>query len=95
MKKSDLGIKIVRTYNGFIIKDNNGKIAVIEDNDNDELSSGENLLWEIINFFGLMGSRYDEERLSVIRVVGNKYTPKEGEWIINKSYQQLKRKKSK
>ncbi len=89
MKRSDWGVEIVRIDNGFLIKDNEGKITVVEDKDDDEYLAGEKLLWEIINFFNLEGSRYDKKRLSVVSMVGDKYTPKEGERLINKSYQQL------
>ena len=36
MKKSEWGVEIVRIDNGFLIKDNEGKITVVEDRDNDD-----------------------------------------------------------
>lgn len=46
---------------------------VIEDAEGDELKSGEALLWWVIDYFGLFGSRYDKERLRAVRVPGDKY----------------------
>ena len=47
--------------------------SVIEDNEDDALKSGEELLWEVANYFGLLGNKYDAERLHIIREPGEKY----------------------
>lgn len=95
MERDDWGVEIVRTDNGFLIKDNDGKITVVEDNDNDELSSEEKLLWKMISFFNLGGNQFNFECLSIVRTVGDEYTLQKGEQLVSKSYQQVKRKKSK
>jgi len=46
---------------------------VIQDNEQDELKSGESLLWFVMNYFDLGGSRHDKQRLHVIRRRGDKY----------------------
>ncbi len=78
MKKSDWGIEIIKVENGFAIKDNEGKIMVVEEKD-DELSATEQLLWKIVEFFNLMGDKYDKERISITKKTGERYTPKKGE----------------
>ena len=50
------------------------------------------MLWWIINFFDLGGDRYSQERIRVIREVGDKYEPKEGEKITESSYRELDKK---
>lgn len=94
MRKSDLGVEITRVENGFSIKDNEGKITVVEEKDGDELSCAENLLWEILNFFDLVGNKYDRERLVITRKAGEKYTPKKGEKIIKDIIYRLETKKN-
>ena len=39
----------------------------IQDEERDGLKSGEELLWYIINYFSLSGSKHDPERLRIIR----------------------------
>ena len=78
-------ISITRTDNGFLLEhveqlDDGTETTsqyVIEDNVNDELKSGESLLWQVIEFFNLGGSKYDRERLSVTREGGSKYEKSE------------------
>lgn len=78
---NDLTIRHVT--NGFILqwKDEleSGRLLpkseIIQDDDYDEIKSGEELLWFILNYFGLGGSRYDRERLWVVRKRGDKYEP--------------------
>lgn len=65
-------LRIVRVQNGYILEgttDGDGfpMTSVIEDDDEDELSSGERLLWEVMDYFSLVGSKYDKERLRVVR----------------------------
>ena len=40
----------------------------IEDDEADELKSGENLLWRIGDYFAILGSKHDAERLRIVRV---------------------------
>jgi hypothetical protein len=82
MKKSDQGIEIIKASNGFSIKDQDGNITVIQEDENDELSSTEKLLWHIIEFFGLAGDRYARESIAVIRVAGRKYEPQGDEVLV-------------
>ena len=39
----------------------------IQDDEGDELKSGEELLWYVLEYFGLGGSKHDPERLRIIR----------------------------
>jgi len=45
----------------------------IEEDENDDLKMHERLLWEVIEFFQMQGSRYDKERLTIVRKMGDKY----------------------
>lgn len=69
---SDYKLIIYREDNGYILsgKDFNTDSLykiVIEDDDKDVLKSHESLLWEIMDYFCLGGSKHDEERLRVTR----------------------------
>lgn len=46
---------------------------VVADSDLDELSSGQELLWRVMDYFSLGGDRYDKERLTITRERGDKY----------------------
>lgn len=67
MRKDDWGIEILFADDGFVIRDNEGKRYPIQSDEIDELKAGEELLWFILDFFNLRGSKHDEERLKVIR----------------------------
>jgi|SRR3989344_4049019 len=95
MKESDCELRIMKVSNGFVLKDSEGKITVVEDRENDEISAGEKLLWEIINLFGLAGDQFGRECLSVIRTAGDEYALREDEQLVDQSYQQVKQNKSK
>jgi len=86
MKKKDWGVEITKVDNGFLIVDNEGKRTVVEEKEDDELSAGEKLLWEIIHFFNLRPSRHERECIRVVREVGDKYTPREGEKIVKEYF---------
>ena len=86
MKKSDWGIEIVRVENGFLIQDNAGNRIAVEEKEDDELSAGEKLLWEVVSFFNLRPSRFKRESIRVIREVGDKYAPQKGERIIKEYF---------
>jgi len=83
MKLTDWGVEIIRVRNGYVCKypDENGEgeshleTEVFSDDEIDELKSGEELLYWIINHFGISGSRYDAERLTITREPGDKYEP--------------------
>ncbi len=76
---SENWIHIVRVSNGFIITtpfDDDGSSdnkVVIAENEDDELSAGQELLWNIMDYFGLGGSRHDAQRLTITREKGDKY----------------------
>ena len=50
---------------------------VIQDDEQDELHAGEELLWWVMNYFDLGGSKFDKERLGIVRRRGEKYEPPE------------------
>lgn len=93
MKKRDWGLEIRKVKDGFIIKDSNGDETVAKESEDDEISAAEDLLHQIIEFFGLRGNRYDRERIRVVREVGNKYTPQEGERVVHTCYAQVTKKR--
>jgi len=75
MKKSDWGVEVLKVGNGFVLKDNEGHLTVVEEKDGDELASAEELLWKIVEFFNLAGDKYDKERIFITRKTGERYTP--------------------
>jgi len=64
---------IARVGNGYFLKYNEEHEAgikesrVIEDDDQDELKSHEELLYEVMEHFNFWGSKHDPERLFIIR----------------------------
>ena len=62
---------ITRESNGYVLdglSDSWGRTrTVIEDDEVDELKSGESLLWEVMEYFGFGGSKHDRERIMVVR----------------------------
>ena len=74
-------ITIKRVENGYIVEyydvEKEGIFELLfEEKENDELKATEVLLWEILNYFGKAGSRYDKERIIIEREVGDKYEGK-------------------
>lgn len=59
-------LHISRVENGYVLATND-TWEVIEDDDKDELKSGEELLWYVMEYFSFYGSKHDPERLKVIR----------------------------
>lgn len=75
-------LQITRGGNGFKLdwweEDDTGDIShmeVLQDDEDDEMKSGEELLWRIMNYFDLGGSKFDKKRLNINRVRGEKYEP--------------------
>jgi hypothetical protein len=80
MKATDWACEITRVANGYVCKyphcDEDREYIetdVFSDDDDDELKSGEDLLWWIIDHFALGGSRHDAERLRIKREPGDKH----------------------
>lgn len=77
--ENEWSMKIIKVQNGFICKwyepsgfdgdDLLKKQLVFEDKEDEgeysELYSGEEMLWFLIEHFGLFGSKYDKKRLRV------------------------------
>ena len=75
-------LQIIRGDNGFKldwwVEDDTGDIShmeVIQDDEDDEMKSGEQLLWFVMEHFDLGGSKFDKKRLSIKRVRGDHYEP--------------------
>lgn len=72
-------VKVTRGQNGYKLewRDEEGpegrKEDYIQDDDYDELKSGIELLWWIMEFFGLLGSKHDPERIRIIREKKEKF----------------------
>ena len=83
-KEPDWEVTITNAVNGFIVSYNTSledgdndvirtKRKVFENIDEGELEAMENVLWFLIEHFGKSGSRYDKERLKIVREPGDKY----------------------
>lgn len=67
---------IERVENGYIVSYEDERAEgtpctvseVIEDSESDPLKSGEGLLWWVAEFFGVGGSKHDEERIRIVRI---------------------------
>ena len=63
-------LTIERVANGFLIRNEEDlSVTVFEDKENEDFpnrESGYHMLWEIIEFFNLRGSKHDSKRLSVV-----------------------------
>jgi hypothetical protein len=76
---------VTRVSNGYKVYiprddgDEEDKELVFGDIEEDSLFSFESVLWELIDYFGMMGSRYDKERLVVTRKPGDKHADYEEE----------------
>jgi hypothetical protein len=83
MREKAWGVEITKVSNGFTLKDSNGNITVVEEDETDALSAGEKLLWEIIDYFDLRGSKHDRERILVTRQMGSNYVPGKGDKVAS------------
>jgi hypothetical protein len=73
-------LQITRCDNGFGLEwweetdeDASNHVTVIEDDENDKMKSGEEILWFVMNHFDLGGSKFDKKRLTINRVRGDHY----------------------
>jgi len=68
-KKSEWGITIVSTSNGYAIRDleEDKVIAVIEEKGglDPDIESTQSLLWFVMEYFNIQGSKHDKERVVV------------------------------
>jgi len=72
MELTDFGLEIIRAGNGYTLRFPNDMgdgfcLDVIEDDESDELKSDEELLWHVMEYFGIGGSKHDPERLRIVR----------------------------
>lgn len=79
MKSTDWGVEITRVGNGYVCRfpatgdTSYWETEVVADVEDDPLKAGEELLWWIIDYFSLEGSRHDAERLTIRREPGDKH----------------------
>jgi len=75
-------MEITQVNNGFIVRvlegdgfdlEKKGTVFQFKDSDFGVIEAAEEMLWFIIDYFGLSGSRYDEKRLVVRFEKGDKY----------------------
>ena len=68
-------LEIISVDNGYILTSSDGREWVIENgpdgNEFVNLSSGEALLWEVMEFFNFGGSKHDNERIRIVREKNN------------------------
>ena len=66
---SVMRLTIERVSNGFLVRNEEDlSVTVFQEPDDDYFSiveAGHGMLWEIIDFFGLYGSKHDAKRLAV------------------------------
>jgi|SRR3989338_1724704 len=79
-------LKIFLAQNGYIIEDGNGGLTVVEEKEYDPCATGESLLLKLIELLGLQGNRHDQERIAIIRVMGDKHELGPGERAVKKQY---------
>ena len=77
VKEEDWYMLVLRASNGYILENSVREIAVCEGTEEGDIDAAEKMLNEIIDEFSIGGSRYDKERLRVVRVQGDKYIPPE------------------
>ena len=59
-------VKITKTDNGYLMENGEMQLLVYEDREEDEYSQHLALvscLWDVINYFGLSGSKHDKKRI--------------------------------
>ena len=60
-------VKVSRINNGYILDYSDGLPDVAEDDDNDDLSSHQKMLWKLQEFFSFTGSKHDPDRIIITR----------------------------
>jgi len=67
----DWTLTISKVQNGYVLQGKSDVgvpvVSVIQNDEKDELKSGEALLWEVIEYFNFGGSKHDKDRIRVIR----------------------------
>ena len=75
----EYAIKIKKVLNGYLLTGHFGEYTVRNDmviseradetiSENPELVAGYEMLWEVLEYFGLYGSKHDAERIRVVIV---------------------------
>lgn len=83
-------LTIQKVDNGFVINipkcwdmdGNVSRVTLVFEAENDEYGMVDamvNALWEIVEYFGLMGGRYDRKRITIGTKPGDKYEKPVGE----------------
>jgi len=87
LNEDDWWLIIHSDSDGFVLETNDGALIPMVSRKDDEIIANEDLLWTIIDFFGMRGSRYEKEVLSIIRERGDKYFLQPGETIKKEYYE--------
>ena len=70
-----MSLRIERVDNGYQLIDDDDeehtRKQVIQEDEEDELCAIEELLWQIIEWAGMVGSKHDKERIRIIRKAGD------------------------
>lgn len=59
-------LTIDKVDNGYILEGENFHV-VHEEDERDRLLADEKMLWSIMDFFGIYGSKHDPERIRIVR----------------------------
>ena len=87
LNEDDWWLIIHSSADGYVLETNDGDLIPLGSKKDDEIIADEDLLWTIIDFFGMRDSRYERERLSIIRERGDKYFLQPGETIKKEYYE--------
>ena len=68
--ENQYSLKISRAMNGYVVCFDNGDMVVeevFEDEEEEfgELYSMEKVLWRVLNYFGVFGSKHDKKRIRI------------------------------
>ena len=74
MPKEEWKLEIRKADNGYILTGKFGDSDMVSEmlieEDDDELSAIEDVLWGVLDYFGCVGNKWDEEKIGIIRQKG-------------------------
>lgn len=72
---ADWSMTISKAENGYIVLSNDDEktARIFQEDDEDSLKAIEQVLWDVIEYFGEYGSKHDKERIRITREKGMDY----------------------
>jgi len=78
----DDSIRVYRTRNGYVIRDPDARY-VIEERDGQEAEAARDMLWQVNELIGHVGTKHDERRVRIDLEPGDHWIgPKEREELL-------------